>query len=202
MQTKHAAQLIPILILSFLVLTGSDFDSAKKKLKNSDCTYFEFLTTIESKIFDIVDSSYGEAYIARDGRYKVTVGPDIYLYDGDTLYTYFWENNQVIMERPDTSNPVASEISFVVKLDEWYDSKALKQKNSWQLKKKENIEGDIPDSMTLMINPGISEISLIEYFDINQDLNRIKIIKQRSDSLCKAKEFLPDFPDSVEKVRL
>jgi hypothetical protein len=202
MHKSNAGRLIPILILSSIVLIAADFNSVKKNLTDADCTYFAFLTIIESRVFEVADSSYGNAYIARDGRYKITVGPDVYLYDGDTLYTYFWENKQVIIEQPDSGDLVASEISFVVKLDEWYDSKALKQSDSWQLVRKQNIEGDIPDSMVITANADSPEIKQIEYFDINQDLNRIKILKQQADSSCIDRNFLPDFPDSVEKVRL
>jgi outer membrane lipoprotein-sorting protein len=202
MQVKFKLRLVLILVMPGFMITAADFKSAKKKLNTADCSYFEFLTTIESQIFDVIDSAYGQAYIARDGRYVIRLGPDVYLFDGDTLYTYFWENNQVIIESPDSSDLVASEISFVVKLDEWYDSKPVKQKNSWQLNKKKDVEGDIPDSMIITVDPENSDIKNIEYFDINEDLNRIQIIKQKTDSLCSDKEFLPEFPDSVERVRL
>src|SRR5574341_1450165 len=182
--------------------SANDFNEVKSNLSNSNCTRFEFLSTIDSKVFDAVDSAFGQAYIAKDGRYKIEVGADLYLFDGDTVYTYFWENNQVIMEKPDSSDLVADEISFVVKLDEWYDSKSLKEKNSYRWVRKKGIVGDIPDSMVIKVNDKKSVIESIEYLDINGDLNRIEIIKQVSDSTCDKLRFQPEFPDSVEKVRL
>lgn len=191
-----------LFVLFSFMAAATDFNEVKSNLSNSNCTHFEFLSTIDSKVFDAVDSAFGLAYIAKDGRYKIEVGPDLYLFDGDTVYTYFWENNQVIMEKPDSSNLVADEISFVVKLDEWYDSKSLKKKNSYRLVRKKGIVGDIPDSMVIKVNDKKSVIESIEYFDINGDLNRIEIIKQVSDSTCDNLRFQPEFPDSVEKVRL
>ena len=191
-----------MLVLTFVLANAADMKVATKKLSSYDCNEFSFVSIIGSKLFDEIDSSFGKAYIAKDGRYKIEIGPDIYLFDGDTLYTYFFDNNQVIIEKPDSGNVVADEISFVVKLDEWYDSQALKQKNCFKLVKKENVSGDIPDSMTITLNGRNSTIEMIEYFDINKDLNRIKIIKQQGDSTCERSHFRPVFPDSVEKVRI
>jgi len=118
------------------------------------------------------------------------------------LYSYIWENNQLIIEKPDSSDPVASEISFVMKLDEWYDSKSLMEKNRFRLVKKKGLEGDIPDSMIITIDEKSADINSIEYFDINGDLNRIMILEQQADSVCNNSRFESDFPDSVEKVRI
>lgn len=185
-----------------VLASAGDFKKTKQNLSQFNCAYFEFLSTIDSKIFDVIDSAHGEAYIAKDGRYSVEIGPDIFIFDGDTLYSYFWSNNQVIIEKPDPGDPVSSEISFVMKLNEWYDSKALKEKDLYKLTRKKDIGGDIPDSMTIKINDQTSDIEIIEYFDINGDLNRIEILNQKLDSLCHDSKFRPNFPDSVEKIRI
>ncbi len=192
---------ILVVVAPFLA-AAADFNKVKENLSHSACIHFEFLSTIDSKIFDVVDSAVGLAYIARDGRYYIEVGHDRYLFDGDTLYTYFGENNQVIIENPDSADLVADEISFVMKLDEWYDSKALKLKSRFRLVKKESVTGDMPDSMIITVEDKSPNIKLIEYFDVNGDLNRIEILKQESDSVCDDSRFRPNFPDSVEKVRL
>lgn len=191
-----------VLSLVSILTSAATLNETKLKLAKYNCTYFEFLSTVDSKIFDVVDSAHGIAYIAKDGRYNIEIGPDIFLFDGDTLYSYIWENNQLIIEKPDSSDPTASEISFVMKLDEWYDSKLLKEKNRFKLMKKKGLEGDIPDSMILTIDAKSAEIETIEYFDINGDLNRIMILEQQADSVCNESRFEPVFPDSVEKVRI
>ena len=194
--------LVLILAQSNLVRSESNnLEAVKSKFSNGDCTYFKFANIIESKIFGVIDTIHGSAYIAVDGRYKIEIGSDVYLYDGSLLYTYFWETNQVIIEQPDSGKLVSDEISFVIKLDEWYDSKA-NSKNSYALKKKEGIEGDIPDSLELITNNEDSTIAEIRYFDINEDINRVKFLKQKTDSSCSARRFEPDFPNSVEKVKL
>ncbi|MCH7947459.1 MAG: hypothetical protein IIC66_06635 [candidate division Zixibacteria bacterium] len=47
-----------------------------------------------------------------------------------------------------------------------------------------------------------STIAEIRYIDINEDLNRVEFLTQKTDSSCSARGFAPDFPDSVEKVKL
>jgi len=191
-----------LLVQSNMVRTESDaLEAVKSKFSSGDCTYFEFANIIESKIFGVIDTIHGSAYIAQDGRYKIEIGSDVFLYDGSLLYTYFLETNQLLIEKPDSGKLVSDEISFVIKLDEWYDSKA-NSKNSYALKKKEGVEGDIPDSLELITNIADSTIVEIRYIDINEDLNRVKFLKQKTDSSCSAKGFEQDFPDSVEKVKL
>jgi len=194
--------LVLILAQSNPVQTESDaLEAVKSKFSDGNCTYFEFANIIESKIFGVIDTIHGSAYIAKDGRYKIEIGSDVFLYDGSLLYTYFFETNQLIIEKPDSGKLVSDEISFVIKLDEWYDSKA-NSKNSYALTKREGVEGDIPDSLELITNIVDSTIAEIRYFDINEDINRVRFLKQKTDSICSVKRFEPDFPDSVEKVKL
>ena len=194
--------LVLLLAQSNLVRPQSDaLEAVKSKFSDGNCTYFEFANIIESKIFGVIDTIHGSAYIAKDGRYKIEIGSDVFLYDGSLLYTYFLETNQLIIEKPDSGKLVSDEISFVIKLDEWYDSKA-NSKNSYALTKREGVEGDIPDSLELITNFVDSTIAEIWYFDINEDINRVKFLKQKIDSICSVKRFEPDFPDSVEKVKL
>jgi len=202
MKLTQSLNLPVLLIFAAFLTTGASFDQTKKKLNTSKCIYFQFLNTVDSKVFDVVDSAYCIAYIANDGRFRVEVGPDYYIYDSDTLYSYFWDNNQIIIETPDPADPIAAEISFVMKLDEWYDSKSMKEKNAYKLTKKKDLGGDIPDSMVIRIDNESADINSIEYFDINGDLNRIQISEQVIDSTCNASRFVPDIPDSTEKIRL
>ncbi|MEE8149276.1 MAG: hypothetical protein V3T75_02370 [candidate division Zixibacteria bacterium] len=194
--------LVLLLFQSNLVRPQSDaLEAVKAKFSNGDCSHFEFANIIESKIFGVIDTIHGSAYIAKDGRYNIEIGSDVFLYDGSLLYTYFLETNQLIIEKPDSGILVSDEISFVIKLDEWYDSKA-NSKNSFALTKKEGVKGDIPDSLELITNSADSSIVEIRYIDINEDLNRVKFLSQKTDSSCSAKGFEPNFPDSVEKVKL
>jgi outer membrane lipoprotein-sorting protein len=189
------------LVLSSVAVFGSSFERTKRKLASSNCIYYQFVTTVESKVFDVVDTAYCTAYIAKDGRFRVEVGPDYFIFNGDSLYSYSFENNQVVIEQPDPDDPVSSEISFVMKLEEWYDSSELKEKNTYKLVKRKGIEGEIPDSMIMSIDKESTDIKTIQYFDQNGDLNNIIITNQVIDTACNSDRFIPDYPDSVEKIR-
>ena len=93
---------VSLLILSHSVGGADSFDRIKADLANSDCSRFEFISILESSIFDVVDSTEGEAYIAADGRYHIKLAGDRFLFDGVHLYNYSEENNQVLIETPDS----------------------------------------------------------------------------------------------------
>jgi outer membrane lipoprotein-sorting protein len=182
---------------------GQDrFEALKVLLAESDCTRFEFITILISDIFDTVDSASGVALIAADGRYRVNVNDDQYLYDAKRLYSYSPENDQVVIEEPDPGFVSGNQISFITRLDELYQSWAIRPDSDYRLVRKEAVNGNIPDSMTIRIDPKTLKIRRIEYYDVNDELTRILIQKQETDLGCGHEKFEPAFPDSVERVRL
>ncbi|HKK20265.1 MAG TPA: hypothetical protein VJ983_02250, partial [candidate division Zixibacteria bacterium] len=87
-------------------------------------------------------------------------------------------------------------------LDDLYKTYVLKPDQSYRLVKKGDAEGDFPDSMTVTIDSDKLLLKKIEYFDVNDELNTITLIKQDYHAVCKQELFEPNFPDSVERVRL
>lgn len=185
--------------------TADSFKNMKEQLAAAECVRFEFVSIIESDIFDQTDSCSGAAYIARDGRYRVKLGPDIYLYEGRFLYSYSEETNQVIIEKPDSGSAgsgTSDEISFIADLDEFYETYTVTPDIKYRLMRKGNRSANIPDSMIVFIDANASRISRFEYFDINGERNRILFLRQRMDSTCTSQVFEPVFPDSAERVKL
>ena len=184
-------------------VSGQDrFEALKTLLASSDCTRFEFVTILMSDVFDADDSISGTALIAADGRYRVDVNHDQYLYDAKHLYSYSPENDQVVIEKPDSAFVSGTQISFITRLDELYHTRAVRPGSDYWLVRRDAVRGSIPDSMTVCIDPEALKIRLIEYFDVNDELTRILIQKQETDLGCGPKDFEPTFPDSVERVRL
>lgn len=167
------------------------------------CIRFEFLSIIESEIFGTVDTTVGSADLAADGRFDIRLGVDRYLYDLDRLYSHSTENNQVVIEPAEAGAGVADEISFLTRLDELYHARPGPLKGQYSLRrKKDDLQSDLPDSLQITIDPEKLIIEKVEYFDINEDFNRLIILKQTYFDSCEAATFQPDFPDSVERVRL
>ncbi|MDH4156941.1 MAG: hypothetical protein OEW00_06680, partial [candidate division Zixibacteria bacterium] len=148
------------------------------------------------------DSTSGVALIAADGRYRVDINDDRYLYDARHLYSYSRENNQVVIEEPDSDFVFGNQISFITRLDEFYHSRIIEPDSDYWLVRKEAVRGNMPDSMTIRIEPEALKIRFIEYYDVNDELTRILIKKQETGLDCSPKNFEPAFPDSVERVRL
>ena len=199
-------QLVSILGGVFLIagsaVAGDSFEKIKKDLAESGCVHFDFLSIIESDIFDSVDSSFGEAYLSSDGRYLITLGDDQYLYDLEFLYSYSSENNQVTVEKPPDGAGVGEEISFIAHLDEYYETLAVIPDREYRLLRKAGSVADIPDSLYLYVDRNELALDQVEYFDINEELNRLQFIKQETSAACDSNLFEPNFPDSVETIKL
>lgn len=175
---------------------------AVDRLRGADCVAIEFLSITRSDFFDYVDTTDGEVYLAADSRYRVRLGPDTYLHTGDTLYSYSAKHNQVTVEGGMSYLGEAEQVSWLRRLDHWYDWQA---EGPWlyslDLKESEPA-GDLPGQMTVRVDSLDRVIEWLEYEDINGDLNRLLIRSQRLDSPCRDTLFDPRFPDSVEVITL
>ncbi len=182
--------------------SADSFEQIKKAMAEAGCNRFEFLSVVESDIFDTVDSTAGVACIARDGRYSVTIGTDQYLYDGEYLYSFSGINNQVTVERVDPRTVAGEEISFVTRLDEFFSTSQTSVPGQYRLVKTAGDAENLPDSMLVTITTEPLGLSRIEYYDLNDELNRIIFLSQRTDAECDSTRFLPVFPDSAEVIKL
>ncbi len=189
-----------LIMIPIQSLFADSYDKIKEKLKNSQCMHYKIIAVVESDIFETVDSTYGEAYISKNGRYNITLGEESYLYDLKNYYTYVVANNQVIIEKGDGNSN--DDILFITKLDEFYKSHILIPDLEYRLMKKENIIGDFPDSLIIKTDKKSHELREISYYDINEELNRIIFLTQSYKSICDDSLFIPNYPDSVERVKL
>ena len=183
---------------------ADSFDVVKKELAAAACVRFEFISIIESELFDVIDSTLGSACIGRDGRYRVSLGPDVYLRDERFTYNYSEETNQVVMERVDSSaaDGYDDNIAYITDLDRFFDTHVLESERKYRLTRGRDEARDMPDSMVVLIDSAIPRMTAIEFFDVNGELNRIVFLTQAEDSVCAETAFEAAFPDSVERVKL
>ncbi len=200
---KKLMLLIGSCLISFCLATGAeDFDRIKSDLGRAGCHDFEFIAVLESDIFDQVDSTFGTAYIASDGRYSLKIADESYVYDLKSVYSYSESSGQVIVEKAGGSAATGEEFSFIMFLDECYDTYDTKTKNSYRLIKHSDASVAYPDSLTVVIDPEHLLLKHFEYLDVNEELNRIELLKQQYRPECDCQRFVPDFPDSAEVIRL
>jgi outer membrane lipoprotein-sorting protein len=189
---------------SFLLLTKSpvaadSFEQIKARLRSNECTSISFLSILTSKMFKSQDTSKGTAYLFRDGRYCVTFDQDTYIYDGKATYSYSASSNQVIVSQADSSSG-AREMSFIARLDEYYKSRILKVNREYQLTRLATAKSSaIPDSMRVTID---AKRQSIEYLDTNDEKVNIVLLDERCDDQCDGRRLVPNFPDSVETVKM
>jgi len=142
-----------------------------------------------------------EATIAEDGRYLINLGRDQYLYDLEFLYSFSSENNQVTIDKANGME-AHEELSFIKRLDESYRSFVLEPDSRYRLLKSSAQESNIPDSLLLFLRSDSLLLDRIEYYDINEELNRIIFQEQIVQDSCPDLLFVPNYPDSVEVIRL
>ena len=168
----------------------------------ADCCRFEFYSILHSEVFDSVDSTLGSACIAADGRYRIRIGEDQYLYDGDLLYSYSAPNEQVTVERPAPQDAHSAEVSFITRLDEYYRIEALRKDHEYRLYRADSLQTGLPDSMTVWVGETPQRLDRIEYYDLNDDLTVIEFLTQQTFPVCPPDSLVADFPNSTEIIKL
>lgn len=178
------------------------FETAKRDFAKAGCVNLEFLTILESDVFDVVDSVRGTAEIARDGRFHVVVGTEEFLYDGNLLYTFSETTNQVIIEKPAGDLFVGSEIALITRLDDFYATAPLRAGKEYHLTKTDTTDTQLPDEITVTLRAEGGRIDALAYDDLNGDRNRVVFLKERLGDACTDSTFVPAFPESAERIKL
>ncbi len=181
---------------------AGSFEKIKANLGSPGCHSVEFLSIIESDIFDVVDTAAGQAYIASDGRYNVRVGDEFYIYDSKHIYTYSESTGQLIVEKVEGRVKPREEISLIISLDEIYETHPTDRSDRYRLTKRPEVSSAYPDSIYVSIDTTKLMLEQFEYLDVNEELNRIVFLKQQHQVDCDTTHFEPDVPDSVEVIRL
>lgn len=186
-------------LLAVAMAMGADsFERIKGRYSTARMIMLEVDIETVSEVFDSVDSASGTIIVTDDGRYRAVINDDIYLFDGLCIWEYVPANNQVTKDCLKKGETYESELGFIKDFDRHFAAQAVVKDSVYFLKKKASGYESLPDSMTVTLHD--SQLALIEYFDFNDDLNRIRII---SDSIrVKIDEGYFDLalPDSVEVI--
>jgi len=199
---KTFYNLLPAITLIASMASADGFDNIKADLSTAGCVEFEFVSILESSVFDVVDSSFGKAVLSSDGRYRISINNDLYLFDLQKVYSYSADNNQVVIEIPNSDNPMGEEIGYITHLDVFFTSKTIKVNREYHLTKQTKGNPGIPDSLSVFIDTSNSRLEEIVYLDQNDDLSIIVIVNQVTNKTCDDNAFEADFPDSVDTVEL
>jgi hypothetical protein len=205
---KEMLRLAAIVLLTSLLTLAAGvndpFERIKGELAASACTHVRFLSVVHSEVFESVDTIAGQAYVAQDGRYAITLGSDTYVQTGDRLYAYSEEQNQVTVQYSDVRAAGAEEVSFLNRLDEFYTTGPVQRGIQYRLDLSDTATA-LPDSMWIYLKSdtaGVTAIDRLEFFDSNEDLNQIVLLSLDLLNRCDSLSLRPSFPDTVEIITL
>ncbi len=201
---RYAGVLAGVVItLTATALEAKDpFDKIKRDFREAACSEVSFVSVLESRVFDEVDSTEGQIYLAENGRYWLEIGPDQYLMTHRELYSYSSENNQVTIQQVDTTDESPSEISLLRRLDELYETHIITRGREYRLIRISKHGEDLPDTMLVYLDSSGKKLERLEYNDINGDRNRVLIRSYSHQKECNQDRFKPDFPDSAQRIKL
>ena len=196
-----------IIVLGLILVTasvqGADrFERAKEDFAKAGCVSLEFWSILQSDIFDLVDTTRGTAVIGNDGRFAVTIGTEEYVFDGDTLFSYSQETDQVIVEETGDNPLTGTEIAFITRIDDFFVTTTVEENKEYLLHRLDSAPPDLPAEVRVMLDADSGSISRFRYLDINGDVNVIVLRAQDLSDHCPDDSFVPAFPESAERVKL
>ena len=177
------------------------FEQIKAAMAGAACCHFEFISIIESEVFESVDSTNGSAMLAADGRYFIKVGSDEYLRTPDRLYSYSSDENQVTVERVDPAGVTDETVSFITRFDTYYRTVPRKPGHEYFLIRLDSASS-LPDSVTVIVSSKKPQLESLEYLSDNADFNRIVFLSREYQATCDERFLTPHFPDTVEVIEL
>jgi outer membrane lipoprotein-sorting protein len=180
---------------------GDPFEQIKAAMAKAACCRFEFISIVESEVFESVDSTDGSALLAADGRYLIKIGGDEYLRTADRLYSYSRDENQVTVEKVDRANVSDETVSFITRFDKYYRTLSRKLGSEYLLIRLDSASR-LPDSVTVNVSGKKPQLESLEYLDDNGDFNRIVFRLREYESACDERLLSPHFSDSVEVIEL
>jgi len=200
---KSTLATVSVLLLAMNAV-GQDepFESIKAAMSRAACCRYEFLSIIESDVFESVDTTVGAALISSDGRYHVSIGTDEYLKTSDRLYSYSKAENQLTVEQTGAGAAALESVSFITRLDDFYATRVVVPSRQYFLRRSDTTAVDLPDSLTVYLAAGKPRLDRLEFFDVNDDLNRVVFRKCDYLNSCDEADLTPRFPDSAEVINL
>jgi len=200
----HVIRLTMGLLFACGMVMGGEhepLEELKSRMAQAECNHLEFLSLVESSVFETTDTVAGEAWLAEKGQFNVHLGADQYLGVDRKLFSYSTENNQVTVEDLPENDIRSEQLSFLTRLDEFFTTAILDPGRKYQLDIKDTTDADLPHLIHIYLsNEG--QLDYLEYSDVNDDLNRIRFLRHKILSDCSKDIFTPNFPDSVEIIRL
>ena len=198
--------IVNILLVTLLLIAtaeaGQKFEGLKDELARANLVELNVSIIIKSNIFGDVDSISGKIIIAEDSRYFAIMDNDKYWFDGNCISEYIWENNQLTKDCLDEGEHFESELLFIKNFDKYYTTREIETDSLYSLVKTDSLAVSLPDSLKVIFFQDNLDVPILEYYDLNNDLNIVSINQREMFDSIPDDIFNPAIPDSVEIIIL
>lgn len=202
--------LLPAVLLGFFILSERTsagekpnlFEKIERRLSTSPQVEIRFEHIVVSEFFDTADTLVGSVTFTNDGRYLTDLGQSQYLFDGECLWEYSLTYAQATRNCLQAGQRIDDSFLFFRNFNEYYTIKEVAKDSLYQLTILPEHRGGAPDSLNIILNRDEERIASMEYYDINEELNRMVIGQERFFDTIDSLIFSASFPDSVEIIEL
>ncbi|GEM_PF-1205296 len=192
------------LMLGLPALTGAEelLDKIKREWSAAKLISFDVTIAVESEVFNSVDSAPGNVVIAEDGRYRASIGDDLFLFDGQCIWEVSFANLQATCQCLKEGERFENRLVFLKDIDSYYRTASSVKGDGYLLVKNKGTGEALPDSINLYLDRKAGRISLLEYYDLNSEKNRVFLhdVKLQSEIGDEVFKYLPS--DSIEVITL
>ncbi len=178
------------------------FEQLAGQYNTTPQTTVDFRHIVVSEFFGTADTVAGSIVFASDGRYTTRLGGDEYLFDGKCLWEYSKLYGQATRNCLKPGQRLDDSFLFFKHFNEYYDINTVRPDSIYRLTIHKDYRGKAPDSMVVTLNPSAKHIISMEYYDINEELNRILLGAETTSDSINSALFTPTFPDSTEIIEI
>ncbi len=209
---KHSVSLLLFMIFVFcspaFAINSEELAlKVEEKYRSIKDLSMDFVKTLKSDIFETQKKTEGKMYLKNPDKFRIETEDEILVTDGEFLWSYSEENEQVIKSRLDRSKNIFRPNQYLSNFREEYKPKLtgeekIDKAKCYKLTLTPKKEGLFITKMTIWIDKKSLLAKRLEYRDLNDNqitlgFDRIKINKGIKDS-----KFVFKTPDGVEELDL
>lgn len=179
---------------------SSLFDRVNERLRSAPQTSIQFQHIVTSEFFGVSDTVEGMVTFTAGGLYVTALGNDTYTFDGECLWEYSALYAQATKNCLKAGQRIEDSFLFFRSFDSYYDISEQEPDSVYLLHIRSASKGLGPDSLTVTLDKVNERIAILEYLDINEELNQVLIKGQLQSESVDSSLFQANFPDSTEII--
>lgn len=197
--------LLPTLLMAVTAKEIADKSEAIYSEKKTFSVKFEQVVST-GEFFDD-EHTNGSMKLAYPKKYRIETPEQVFVSDGDTLWTYSEENCQVTVEPTNRLDDFVTPADYLFRLREHYElsydsTEVIEKKPYHRLSLRSLKDDQYVRSMKVMIDPETYLIRRVVYRDINDNKISLDFHDWKLGATLKPEDFRFQTPAGVEEVRI